>query len=129
MYTVISWMRSWWGGVRVVQHVEALSQKTQALRRERARSDQRLDDHLQHLDELRSELITALDKARVELEESRVFNKKLQAALDVSQEALEAANEIVIPGLVAANRTMIGRWEAETAVLATRKAALAADRE
>lgn len=91
------------------------------LQAESRRQDERLAEADRELDEFRAALLKKIGDYQAELETSRILNKKLDAALKVELESIQAKDTIIIPGLVAANQMLIDRWEAEAAVQQLRK--------
>lgn len=55
----------------------------------------------------------------------RKTNDSLQEAINAAREELNTAQQITIPGLVAANQLFVSRWEAETQVHVARTQAAA----
>lgn len=128
MEQVLAWFKSWWGVSQVSRQIAALRQRVGELAAAKGLSDNAVEAHLQDLAVMRADMLRRLENVESELERSRSLNKKLQASLETTLEALEAKEKIVIPGLVAANQVLVSRWEAETAVLTLRQAAASAER-
>lgn len=54
-------------------------------------------------------------KAKNEINRADGLNKKLEEALNASQEKIQTLEDVVVPGLVAANETFRNTWEAQSA--------------
>jgi molybdopterin converting factor small subunit len=113
---IIAYVRLWVGWGSVSAQLVATRNLVLRLQAETRDRDQRLEAAVREIDELRATLLKKFGNYQAELETARLLNKKLDAALQVELEAIQAKDTIVIPGLVAANQTLIDRWEAESAV-------------
>ena len=118
---ILAWIKSWFGYSHVSRQVDALRRRVEFLHQQKAISDRRIEEHLEQLAVIRSQFTKRMENAEADLEGAKLINKKLDATLATTLESLEAKEKIVIPGLVAANQTLISRWHAETSVLELRK--------
>jgi hypothetical protein len=80
-----------------------------------------VEKRLKALDKLEKLHKEEIASSRQALEQSLNANKKLQEALQASEEHIKTLEEITIPGLVAANALFVDRWQAESAVLVMRQ--------
>lgn len=76
----------------------------------------RIDSALTKLAEVESQYQQELTKTRLLLNSSKVVENKLEETLESLRDELRTASDITIPGLVAANRLFIDRWEAESKI-------------
>lgn len=118
---MIAWIKSWFGMSRVSRQVDTLRRRVESLQKQKIANDRLVEEHLEELAIIRSQFNKRMENAEADLEGAKLLNKKLDATLATTLEALEAKENIVIPGLVAANQTLISRWQAETSVLELRK--------
>ena len=72
------------------------------------------------LNELYAEFKGKFDRAQESIDRAEELNKKLDWALTAANEALNTAEEITIPGLVAANKTFQAAWDAESSLITMR---------
>ena len=119
-----SWITTWVSVGRIRTHVDRLDRKIDGLIKNKHDWTIDVKDRLSTLERLRAQFENESRLAIQEIEDGRLLCSKLERALEATQESLKIANEITIPGLVAANRTFIDRWDAETAVHAVRIAAV-----
>lgn len=108
------WLKTWFGLRRVSVQMSAIEAKVHRLNVEKAANEKQLHRHL-----------SELDKAKKEIERGFQLNQKMSLALETALQEIENHKEITIPGLVAANRTLIARWEAELQTHAMRSAGIA----
>lgn len=57
-----------------------------------------------------------LEKTRLTLRNSQTMNVQLEEGMSALRDELKTLNDITIPGLVAANRLFIDRWESESKI-------------
>lgn len=114
------WLKTCVGMNRVSRHMRYLDKRISRLEKEKNKSEQAIEKHRDNIDEMQSRLERELDATRQSLDDAYQNQKRLEEALRSAQEELKTANEIVIPGLVAANKTLIDRWDAESATYAMR---------
>lgn len=124
MNKIREWLSYWFGLRRVSRQMTVLDMKVESLKAEKIKSDREIDRHRQALATQRDKLTSEMQKVSQSLDRAVGLNKKLDAALDVAREEVRTANDIVIPGLVAASKTLIDRWDAESAVYARRQVAV-----
>ena len=106
------WLRQW-GWTKVPKSVKEIDALIDATRQESLRARQQVEGQA-----------AQLAKMQRELENAAVTIRKLEQALDAAQERLRTAEDIVIPGLVSANQTFRETWDAQSANLVMRAAAL-----
>jgi len=116
------WTKSWFGIGQVSRHLCVLDRNISRLRQERKIAEVSIEEHTKEIEEIQTRFEELMVKTKTSLDRAVQVNKKLQAALDSTQEEVKTAHEITIPGLVAANKVLIQRWEAESQILAVRSA-------
>lgn len=104
----------------VKRQISRLESKIDQLSSRRAKSDEEIAARFAALSELESRLLADLVKTRQTLADVQILNRKLDEALDGTRDKLKTAEEITIPGLVAANQMFVQRWEAESRIHAMR---------
>lgn len=119
------WLRTCIGMNRVSSRMKTLETRIRRLQKEKQKSDNAIEDHRYEIDRLQKKLNDQLSKTRQELDRAEGLNRRMQRVLDAAHEELKNYDEIVVPGLVAANRVLIDRWDAETRVHAMRVVAAA----
>lgn len=105
---------------RVKQQINRLESKIDRLSSRRTKSDEDVAAKFATLSELENRLLSELAKTRQTLADVQTLNRKLDEALDGCRDKLKTAEEITIPGLVAANQMFVQRWEAESRIHAMR---------
>lgn len=100
-----------------------LHSKIARLLKEKQRSDRELQASKDALTRLQEKIEEQFKRQSQAIARAEGLNKRLEEQLSATQDSLKTANEIVIPGLVAANELFIDRMEAEASVLAMRQVA------
>ena len=108
------WLKSWFGFRKVAIQMTAIESKVDRLLIEKADSEKKLHAYM-----------ADMEKAKREVERAFQLNQKMNLALETALQEIENVKEITIPGLVAANRVLIARWESEIQVHAIRSAGIA----
>jgi len=118
---MLNWLREeikkWTIPASLDLQTRRLSFKIDSLRAESKQLQKRIDVRRQQID---SEAKMAVDL----LEESKLLQQKMDFALEAAREKLKIAEEIVIPGLVSANKTFEASRDYQTATMAMRKGAV-----
>lgn len=107
------WVRSWFSYSRMDDKISTLHLRINQLVREKQDIERRLASYLREA-----------DKWREEIQRAKQLNETMNLSLNTALIEIENMREITIPGLVAANRTLISRWESEVQVHAMRTAAM-----
>lgn len=123
------WMRANFDAKVVEARVLCLERKIDALHAEVLVRNQELMEQQVRFDDIRKQLDLEMSNATRTLDSAKKEIKSLDEALDATREELRTARDIVIPGLVSANQVFIERWQAETAVQASRAAFSSPTRE
>ena len=105
---------------RVKKQVNKIESKIDKLTAWRVKSEKVIEERFSSLDQLQIRLLSELEKTRSALADVQTLNRKLDEALDGCRDKLKTAEEITIPGLVAANQMFVQRWEAESRIHAMR---------
>jgi hypothetical protein len=116
-----NFFRKYRGHSSVSRSIQGLKNKAQRINRECLASSELVEKRLKALDKLEKLHKEEIASSRQALEQSLNANKKLQEALQASEEHIKTLEEITIPGLVAANALFVDRWQAESAVLVMRQ--------
>ena len=124
-----AWCLSWWGWGRLNRSVASLNLRISGLMKGLEKSNLELQYYKAEVDRQREQLNETYAKQKQAVNRAEGLNRQLQEALVASTEALKTANEVVIPGLVAANQVFVDRWESESAVFAIRQVAARKDVE
>lgn len=119
-HRLIIWFRSWAGYAEVSRSMSTLTAMITRLKAEKDKSDKELQEHRQSLRSIQDAFEKTIKLERDAIARAEGLNKQLQGALDAANDALKTANEIVIPGLVAANKVFIERWSSESQIHAMR---------
>ncbi len=122
MKKLFNWIRFCFGVSDVYEGLGILYAKINKLHQLKIRSDKDISKHLDTLTSLMDKITEEINKATSSLNNATELNNKLEAALNATQDELKTANEVLIPGLIAANDVLVSRWAAETAVYARRVA-------
>jgi collagenase-like PrtC family protease len=124
-----AWCLSWWGWGRLNRSMAALNFRLSGLMKGLEKSNQELQYYKAEVDRQREALNETYARQKQAVDRATGLNRQLQEGLVSANEALKTANEIVIPGLVAANQVFVDRWESESAVFAIRQVAARKDVE
>jgi len=100
--------------------IDKLDQKITKLDIDVKRSENQIALRLRALDQAARAYDLELGRTKAALAESASLNVKLNEALDTTRERLRSAEDITIPGLVAAHQLLIKRAEADTAIQTAR---------
>lgn len=101
---------------RLERRISAIESKIEKIRIQKEATITRIDLALSKLAEAEAQYQNELSKTRVLLNSSKVVENKLEETLESLRDELRTASDITIPGLVAANRLFIDRWEAESKI-------------
>lgn len=114
MRRLVLWLRSWWIGSRAVNKLTEIELRCQIAEASRTASEERLRD-------LRREFDSLVDVMRKEFDRVENVHRRNDQALDELRHTLRVAEDITIPTLVAANKLLQSRWEAEVAIQERRR--------
>lgn len=120
MRSFTEWIFFRFGWVERDQILARLDRSIRKLQKEKAKSDRELIESRAYLKKAEEEVVRAVQKSTQAVMRAEGLNRKLDEALSASQAALKTANEIVVPGLVAANATFHAAYEAQTSQLIQR---------
>ena len=101
---------------RVTRRISSIESKIEKIKAQKEGMMLRIDSALTKLAEVESQYQQELTKTRLLLNSSKVVENKLEETLESLRDELRTASDITIPGLVAANRLFIDRWEAESKI-------------
>jgi hypothetical protein len=101
----------------------ALQSNISLLSRKVTETEKRLLDREKSFDRLSKSLAADIERNRQALEDARKTNKVLEAALGTARDHIKSLEDILIPGLVAANDVFVKRWESESQVYVMRNTA------
>ncbi len=118
---MFQWISGWF---KISQKISNLDKKIEKLRKSSDVASISYLNHIESLDLYEIQFTERLERMRLSLNDAENREKKLSEALDSANEELKTANEILIPGLIAANKVFIDRWDAESAVHAMRMASM-----
>jgi len=121
MKVILNWIKSWF---RISKKMSYLDKKIEKLRKSSDKANAIYNIHMNNLDKIEQKFADEFEKVQISLNNANAVNKKLEEALDSANEELKTANDILIPGLIAANKVFVDRWDAESAVLAMRLVAI-----
>ena len=121
MKAMFQWISGWF---KISQKISNLDKKIEKLRKSSDVASISYLNHIESLDLYEIQFTERLERMRLSLNDAENREKKLSEALDSANEELKTANEILIPGLIAANKVFIDRWDAESAVHAMRMASM-----
>lgn len=110
------WMWSWWVGSRAVKELTEIELRCKIAEETRTSSEERLRD-------LRLEFNALVDVMKKEFDRVENAHKRNDQALDELRHTLRVAEDITIPTLIAANKLLQARWEAEVAIQERRRIA------
>lgn len=99
----------------IVRRTSALNRTVNRLQSEVERSRRDLEGHIARINILQEQVREEVASARKSVEYASAINDKLEKALDGARQENEVLTDIVIPGLVAANRTFQDSWDAQSA--------------
>ena len=101
---------------RVTRKISSIESKIEKIKAQKEGMVLRIDSALTKLAEVELQYQQELTKTRLLLNSSKVVENKLEETLESLRDELRTASDITIPGLVAANRLFIDRWEAESKI-------------
>lgn len=120
MRSITEWIFFRLGWVERDQILARIDKTIKELQKEKVKSDRELLEFRTYLRKAEEEVVRAVQKSNQAVMRAEGLNRRLDEALSASQAALKTANEIVIPGLVAANATFHAAYEAQTSQLIQR---------
>lgn len=120
MKSITEWIFFRLGWVERDQILSRLDRTVSRLQKEKLKSDRELLESRAYLKKTEDEVGRAIQKSTQAVMRAEGLNRRLDEALSASQAALKTANEIVVPGLVAANATFHAAYEAQTSQLIQR---------
>jgi hypothetical protein len=111
------WFASWRITRGASRAVAELDYRIYRLQREKKRSDRELE-------KVKEDFSKSSDRLTRAVSQASGLNKRLEIMLDTTKEELENLREIVVPGLVAANKTLTDARDAQSAMYAMKVAAM-----
>ena len=115
MKRILNWMRSWSGSHQLSKQMSFIEKRINDLQKMKTRSDNEIERHRTYLDKIEDQFTKELKKTNQALDDAVGLNKKYEIAIEAVNEDLKTVNEILIPGLVAANKTFQDTWDAQSA--------------
>lgn len=115
MKKITNWLKYWFGMSSVSSQMSILEIRIKKLLKEKRKSDNEIQNHKSRLTGIQKEFDKGMTKVNQAVDRSTGLNKRLELALVAAQEEIKIATEITIPGLVAANTTFVGAWDAQSA--------------
>lgn len=122
MNRILSWIRFWWGLSKVSCQMAYMQERIDNLQKLRLKSDKEIEIHQEKLNVLQDKFHKELEGAKEALYESKNLNKKHEIELEAIYEELTTAKKIVIPGLIAANKTFVDAWDSQSSSYAAAQA-------
>lgn len=122
MNRILSWMRFWWGLSQVSRQMAYMQERINNLQKLRLKSDKEVEIHQEELNVLQDKFDKELEGTRESLDKSKSLNKKNEIELEAIYEELTTAKKIVIPGLIAANKTFVDAWDSQSSSYAAAQA-------
>lgn len=122
MKRVFNWLKSWWGFSQVFQQIYYMQDKIENLQKLKSKSDKEIEKHQEQLDVLQIRFNEKVEETRSALNEASSINKKYKTELEAIHEELTTKIKIVIPGLIAANKTFTDAWDAQSSQYAAAQA-------
>lgn len=126
MRFLIDWFMSW-RKTKVI--VNAVDRKINTVLKLKAKNDQEVAKAQKKIESLETELLEEIRKWKQLLDNQDTLNRKLSETVDALRDELSTCRDIVIPGLVAANKTFETSWDAQTAQNALMKVSAETKRE
>lgn len=118
-----AWFRIWGSQVQTNRHLDVLTAKLDRLHNERLEWDIRLAVRQKAIDKAEAAYNRELQQGQQDLNNAKLFSKKLEEALEATRDKLLTAEQITIPGLVAAHDVLLKRWRSESEILTLRSLA------
>ena len=118
-----AWFRIWGSQAQTNRHLAVLAEKLERLQNERLEWDLQLTVRQKAIDKAEEAYHRELQQGQRDLANSKLFSKKLEEALEATRDKLLTAEQITIPGLVAAHDVLLKRWRAESEILTLRSLA------
>ena len=109
---MLKWFRSW---RKPQKMLNAMDEKIHRVLQLKARHDQEVAKTQKRLAALEEDMLKEMRKLRQMMDDGDAINRKLSETVDSLRDELNTCREIVIPGLVAANRTFQTSWDSQTA--------------
>lgn len=116
MKWVSRFLRKLQGTSQISRSFKGLKDKIRRVEAERKAAEEVVERRLKALDKLDRLFKEEVANNKVALENAASANRRLQEALQASEEHIKTLEEITIPGLVAANMLFVERYQAETAI-------------
>ncbi len=120
----------WWlVGAKISRQLGSLHERLDGLERSRVQLMGELDRRLESLQVMEARLGNLSGDVRKDIERTKALIQKYEEQLEAVQSKLRVAEESTIPTLVAANKTFVDRWDAESSVYIRRQVAISSDNQ
>lgn len=120
---MIEWIKKYIDSMRLSNRMNRLDNRISRLKREKDRSDRKIELHRSRIRKIQKDMEKEIEKTKRALDQAEGVNTQLEKTLDGVREELRTANDLVIPGLVAASQTLTERWRADIAAQAIKTVA------
>lgn len=124
-------IRNWLRGVRGVKAAldgqASLRKFVLDTRKEQEAASRDLEKRREQLFAIQEQWSKAFSDTQKAMDRLQEATKAADEALRAAQGALRTANDVVIPGLVSANETFVAAWDAQSASMRMRQAAMQAE--
>ncbi len=116
VHRLISWFRCWFGYTQLSLSVRTLQHRLEKNHAEKQKSDAFLLKRERAFERLQKWTEQEVERSTGALRSAKEMNQRLEALLETQQMHIKNLEDVVIPGLVAANDTFVKRWQAESMV-------------
>lgn len=120
---MIQWIKRYLDSLRLSNRFIRLDRRIDKLKKEKEKNDRLIEWQRSRIKKIQEELERQIVDAKKALDQAEGINTQLEKTLDGVREELRTANDLVIPGLVAASQTLTERWRADIAAQAIKTVA------
>ena len=111
----LQWLRDWWTGIRLARSVGRVSRRMDYCDNNYQKAFQELNEKELNLEELREDFAS-------DVKNNKQLMASMEEALETSRAELRVA-EKTVEALVASNKVLTDRWDAESAIEERRRMA------
>ena len=111
----LQWLRDWWTGIRLARSVGRVSRRMEYCDNNYQKAFQELNEKELNLEELREDFAS-------DVKNNKQLMASMEEALETSRAELRVA-EKTVEALVASNKVLTDRWDAESAIEERRRMA------
>ncbi len=126
---MLNWIKSWWGISQVSRQMNYIQIRINELQKVKYKSDKEIELHQEQLNVLQDQFNSKLKETKESLAKAVALNKKYEIELEAVHEELTTKNKIVIPGLIAACKTLTDAQDAQSSNYAAMQAMSGASKE